>query len=190
MIADLPEGCLLVLDEAYVEFAPAGAVPEIDVSDPRVVRMRTFSKAYGLAGMRVGYAIGERGVIRGFEKIRNHFGMSRVSQAAAMAALADAGWVATVRERVEAARGRIGEIARANGLEPLPSATNFVTIDCGADAAFARAVLDGLVADGIFVRMPFAAPGNRCIRISAGMPGDLELLAEAMPKALAAARAG
>ena len=190
MIADLPDGCLLLLDEAYVEFAPEGAVPRIDTSDPRVVRMRTFSKAHGMAGMRVGYAFGHADVIRGFEKVRNHFGMNRISQIAALAALADTGWVAEVRQKVEAARGRIAAIASDNGLTALPSATNFVTIDCGRDAAFAKAVLDALVAANVFVRMPFAAPGNRCIRVSAGTADDLKKFAEILPQALDKARDG
>ena len=184
MIDALPEGCLLALDEAYVEFAPDTAVPQVELSDPRVVRLRTFSKAYGLAGMRVGYAFGEANVIRGFEKIRNHFGMSRVSQAAALAALGDIGWVAEVRGQVERARKRITEIASDNGLVALPSATNFVTIDCGRDADYANTVLAKLVARGVFVRKPFAAPGNRCIRISAGHPEDLDLLANVLPEVL------
>ena len=188
MIADLPEGCVLVLDEAYVEFAPDGAEPLIDVANPQVVRLRTFSKAYGLAGMRVGYAIGETGVIRAFDKVRNHFGLSRVSQKAALAALADTDWLDTVRAEVARSRDRIARIARDNGLAPLPSATNFVTIDCGGDAAFARAVLDGLVAQDIFVRMPFAEPGNRCIRITCGTEDDLARLSAALPVALAEAR--
>ena len=190
MIADLPDGCLLLLDEAYVEFAPAGAVPTVDISDPRVVRMRTFSKAHGMAGLRVGYAFGEAGVIRGFEKIRNHFGMNRISQIAALAALADTSWVGEVRRKVEEARVHIGEIAASNGLTALPSATNFVTLDCGRDAAFAKAVLDELVASNIFVRMPFASPGNRCIRVSAGTPADLAAFAEILPQALDRARGG
>ncbi len=189
MIADLPEGVLLVLDEAYAEFAPSDSVPLIDTSNPQVIRMRTFSKAHGLAGMRVGYAIGEREVIRGFEKVRNHFGMSRVSQAAALAALADTEWLGTVQAAVAGSRERIATIARANGLEPLPSATNFVTIDCARDGAFAKAVLQGLVDRDIFVRMPFAHPGNRCIRISCGTEADLDRLDAALPLALAAAGA-
>ncbi len=184
MIDRLPENCLLVLDEAYVEFAPENAVPKINVTDPRVVRMRTFSKAYGLAGMRVGYAVGHPQVILGFEKIRNHFGLSRVSQAAALAALNDPDWVVEVRRKVDAARTRIAAIATENGLTPLPSATNFVTIDCGQGADHAKAVLAALVARGIFVRMPFATPGNRCIRVSAGHDRDLDLLAEVLPDAL------
>lgn len=184
MTAHLPDGALLVLDEAYVEFAPDDAVPAIDTGNPQVVRMRTFSKAYGLAGMRVGYAIGQRDVIRGFEKVRNHFGMSRVSQAAALAALADEDWLVHVKREVANSRERIGAIALAHGLKPLPSATNFVTIDCGRDVAFAKRVLDGLVARNIFVRMPFAAPGNRCIRVSCGLPGDLDAFEAALPGAL------
>lgn len=188
MVADLPAGCLLILDEAYVEFAPEEAVPEILLSDPRVIRMRTFSKAYGMAGMRVGYAFGEAGVIRGFEKIRNHFGMNRIAQAAALAALEDRDWMAEVCARVAGARARIGEIGRENGLQPLVSATNFVTLDCGRDAAFARRVLEELEARDVFIRMPFAAPGNRCIRVSAGREADIDLFAKALPGALEAAR--
>lgn len=190
MIANLPDGCLLVLDEAYVEFAPEDAVPALDTRNPQVLRMRTFSKAHGLAGMRVGYALGEASMIRSFEKIRNHFGLSRLSQAAALAALSDSDWLAYVQRAVEEARRRIAEIARSNDLRPLASATNFVTIDCGRDASFARAVLDNLMADGIFVRMPFAAPGNRCIRVSVGHPEELDLLADLLPKALEQAAAG
>ncbi len=80
----LPETCLLILDEAYCETAPASAVPAIDalIGKPNVLRMRTFSKAYGLAGARVGYAIGTLGNVQAFDKIRNHFGMARVSVAA------------------------------------------------------------------------------------------------------------
>ena len=190
MIGELPDGCLLILDEAYVEFAPDDAVPAIDVSNPQVIRMRTFSKAHGMAGMRVGYAIGHSDVILGFEKIRNHFGMCRISQVAALAALRDMGWIDEVRRQVEAARTRIGQVAEGCGLSPLPSATNFVTIDCGHDVTFAKAVLDQLVARSIFVRMPFATPGNRCIRISAGTETDLNALAEALPDAVAVARGG
>ncbi|NNE80700.1 MAG: pyridoxal phosphate-dependent aminotransferase [Silicimonas sp.] len=188
MVANLPADCMLILDEAYWEFAPDDAVPRIDINDPRVIRMRTFSKAYGMAGMRVGYAFGNADVIRGFEKIRNHFGMNRISQIAALAALADQDWIAEVCEKVDTARIRIGDIARQNGLVPLPSATNFVTLDCGGDAEFARTVLQELGKRDVFVRMPFAGPGNRCIRISAGRSHDLECFAEALPDALKAAR--
>ena len=190
MIERLPEGALLVLDEAYVELAPDGIEAEIAPDDPRVIRMRTFSKAHGMAGARVGYAIGARPLIQSFDKIRNHFGMCRISQAGALAAIEDRTWQAYMRLLVDGARKRIAEIARENGLTPIPSATNFVAVDCGRDGAFARAVLRELTAADVFVRMPFVAPQDRCIRISCGPDAELDLLAAALPGALARAAKG
>ncbi len=186
----LPDGCLLVLDEAYVETAPEGTALPLPADDPRVIRMRTFSKAYGMAGARVGYAIGAPDLITAFHKVRNHFGMNRAAQAGALAALQDQDWLADVQAKIAASRDRIAEIAKENGLIPLPSAANFVAIDCGKDAAFAKAVLDGLVSRGIFVRMPFAAPQNRCIRVSCGTDDDLDAFAAALPAALRDAEKG
>jgi histidinol-phosphate aminotransferase len=111
-----------------------------------------------------------------------------MAQAAALAAVEDQDHLASVRARVAAARDRIGEIAAANGLGCLPSATNFVAVDCGADGDFARRVLAELLRRDIFVRMPGIAPLDRCIRVGAGLPADLDLLAAALPEALAAAR--
>jgi len=187
-IAALPDGAVLVLDEAYIEFAPDGTAPPIDVNDPAVIRMRTFSKAYGMAGARIGYAIGHADLIRAFDKIRNHFGVNRIAQAGAMAALQDQAYLAEVVGKVAAARTRIAGIAAEYGLATLPSAANFVAIDCGRNGDFARAVLQGLIAREVFVRMPFVAPQDRCIRASAGQPGDMNLLARALPQALADAR--
>jgi len=141
-----------------------------------------------MAGARVGYAIGAAPLITAFNKIRNHFGMCRISQAGALAALQDQDYLAQTQANVAAARARIDAIARENGLSTLPSATNFVAIDCGADSRFAKAVLAELIARDIFVRMPFVAPQDRCIRLSAGRPEELDLVAAALPKALAAAR--
>ncbi|WP_425079767.1 pyridoxal phosphate-dependent aminotransferase [Ruegeria denitrificans] len=186
----LPDGCLLVLDEAYVECAPEGTAAPVSAGDPRVIRMRTFSKVYGMAGARVGYAMGTPDLIAAFNKVRNHFGMNRAAQAGALAALQDGAWLEHIQAQIAEARERIGAIARENGLAVLPSATNFVAIDCGRDGVFAKAVLDALVAQGIFARMPFAAPQNRCIRVSCGPASDLDAFAAALPKALAVARLG
>jgi histidinol-phosphate aminotransferase len=183
----LPVGCLLVLDEAYVECAPDGTAAPVSADDPRVIRMRTFSKGYGMAGARVGYALGAPDLISAFNKVRNHFGMNRAAQAGALAALRDEVWLTEVQRQIEQARVRIGKIAEENGLRPLPSATNFVAIDCGRDGMFAKSVLDALVAQGIFVRMPFAAPQNRCIRVSCSTEADLDAFAAALPVALSSA---
>ena len=184
MIGQVPEGTLLMLDEAYGEFAPDGTLPPLDVSNPGVLRFRTFSKAYGLAGMRLGYCVGHADLIRAFDKIRNHFGVTRLGQAAGVAALADQEHLRTVVAKVKTARDEIARIARSNGLTPLPSATNFVAVDCGRDGDYAKRVLDALVAAGVFVRMPGVAPLNRCIRITAGTQEDLCVLEEELPRAL------
>ncbi|MCH2250107.1 MAG: pyridoxal phosphate-dependent aminotransferase [Cognatishimia sp.] len=180
----IPDGCLLVLDEAYVELAPSGTEAIYDVEHPKVIRMRTFSKGYGMAGARVGYAMGAKELIKCFDKIRNHFGMNRASQAAALAALEDQDWLSKTRQKATQARATIAEIARENGLTALPSATNFVAVDCHQDGAYAKALLAALVARGIFVRMPFVAPQDRCIRLSCGRPEDLEQVSRALPDAI------
>lgn len=187
MVANLPDHALLILDEAYADLAPPGAVPQIPADHPQVIRMRTFSKGYGMAGARVGYAITNPDLALAFDKVRDHFGMSRISQAGALAALADQDWLKAVQDQTLAARARLSAIARDNGLRPLPSATNFVTIDCGRDGDFARRVLAELGVLGVFIRMPGVAPLDRCIRISLGDDQTLDILAETLPLALRAA---
>jgi len=187
-IAALPETTMLVLDEAYGELGPASALPAIDISRPNLIRMRTFSKAYGLAGIRCGYAFGEAQVIRDFEKIRNHYGVSRMAQVAGEAALADQAWLAEVVAKVAAGRRRIASIAAENGLMPLPSATNFVTIDCGGDGAFAARIMQGMLSRDVFIRKPMAPVLDRCIRVSVGLDHELDIFAEELPGVLAAAR--
>lgn len=187
MVANLPDHTLLILDEAYADLAPEGTVPSIPADHPQVIRMRTFSKGYGLAGARVGYAITNPDLALAFDKVRDHFGMGRISQAGALAALQDQDWLRNVQDRTVAARQRLSAIARANGLAPLPSATNFVTIDCGRDGDYARRLLAELGTRGVFIRMPGVAPLDRCIRISLGDEATLDILEEALPLAIGAA---
>ena len=187
MVANLPAHTLLILDEAYADLAPPGTIPVLAADHPQVIRLRTFSKGYGLAGARVGYAIAHPDLVLAFDKVRDHFGMSRISQAGALAALADQDWLGLMQTWMVRARARLGDIATANGLTPLASATNFVTIDCGRDGDFARKVLVGMGALGVFIRMPGVAPLDRCIRISLGDDAALDCVAETLPRALAAA---
>ncbi|APG90439.1 pyridoxal phosphate-dependent aminotransferase [Sinorhizobium americanum] len=185
--AALPDTTLLILDEAYCETAPPEALPSSEslIDRPNVIRTRTFSKAYGLAGARVGYALTTPGTAQAFDKIRNHFGMNRIGVAAAQAALSDQQYLKEVTQRIAASRDRIAGIARENGLLPLASATNFVTIDCGRDATYARSIVDRLMGDhGIFIRMPGVAPLNRCVRISTGPDAEMDLLEAALPAVL------
>lgn len=188
LIEALPETTMLVLDEAYGETAPASAMPALDVSRPNVLRMRTFSKAYGLAGLRCGYALGETQMIRAFDKVRNHFGVNRVAQTAALSALSDQEYLRSVVADVDACRKRIAGIAAANGLVALPSATNFVTFDCGGDGALALRVMQELIKRDVFVRKPMAPILDRCIRVSVGPSAEIDLFEQELPEALKAAR--
>lgn len=186
MIDQMPDHALLVLDEAYVDLAPPGTAARVAPDDPRVIRFRTFSKAHGMAGARIGYALAEPGLAAAFDRVRNHFAVGRIAQAGALAALTDAEHLARVQRLAETARARLGAIARGCGLVPLPSATNFVTMDCGRDGPYARALLAALLDRGIFVRMPGVAPLDRCIRVSLGDEPALAAFEAALPAALAA----
>jgi histidinol-phosphate aminotransferase len=183
----VPEGTLLVLDEAYSDLAPATALPTLLPLRPNVLRFRTFSKAYGMAGVRVAYALGAPETVAQFDKVRNHFGLSRMAQAGAVAALADQAHLKATISGIERARDRLREIAVQAGLRPLPSATNFVAIDCGGDGAYARRVLEGVLAERVFIRMPGVAPLDRLIRVTVGRDEELELFAQALQRALAKA---
>jgi len=188
MIGSVPKESLLVLDEAYIELAPDGVAPKLDISNKNIIRLRTFSKAYGLAGARVGYAIGHTDLVKSFDKIRNHFGVNTIGQKAALAALKDQDYVSKVKVSIEQGRERINQIAIENGLNTISSSTNFVAVDCGVDGDFTRKVLSELVRMGIFVRMAFVPPQDRCLRVSVGVPEDIEHFAKAFPIALAKAR--
>ena len=130
-----------------------------------------------MAGLRVGYAITAPPLAQAFDKVRNHFAVGRIAQAGALAGAAGSGLAEAGPHKADHARTRLSRIARDNGLTPLPSATNFVTMDCGRDGAYARAVLAALIDRGIFVRMPGVAPLDRCIRVSLGDDATLDIFA-------------
>jgi histidinol-phosphate aminotransferase len=169
---ELPRSCLLTLDEAYADFAPSEALPEMDVDDACLARVRTFSKAHGLAGGRVGYLIAHADLIEAIGKVRNQFEVSRLSQMAALASLA----VAKGRAEYEA-------LAHDLGFSTIPSTTNFVCMDVGGEAR-ARAILDLLLERGVFIRMPGAPPLNRCIRVTVGVPEGRALFADELRQVL------
>ncbi len=177
MLDALPDGCMLLLDEAYSDFAPPDSLPPIDASDPRVIRVRTFSKAHGMAGARIGYAIAPAEIIQTFEKIRLHFGVNLVAQMGALASLADGDHLENVVAAVAAGREEYAALTRELGLVPLPSATNFVTMDAGSPER-AKAIMTALAARDVFIRKPGAPPLDRCIRVTVGTPAERALFAE------------
>ena len=175
MIDNLPQGTTLVLDEAYVETADESVAPAIDVETSQVLRFRTFSKLYGMAGARIGYVIGHPELISAFDKVRNHYGVNIVGQRGALAALNDQSYLAEVKSKVARGRDRIYDFAHSLGLETIPSAANFVTIDCGRDSDFAKLVLSKMLERGVFMRMPGVEPQSKCVRVSVGLDHEMDI---------------
>ena len=185
LVAKMPETCLLALDEAYAEFAPPGALPPLEAADPRVIRLRTFSKTHGLAGMRVGYAMAAPETIAAFDKIRLHFGVGRLSQIAAATALDDPGFETGVVQEVAAGRRDYEALARSLNLATLASHTNFVPFDLETGARSAR-MLALLEERDVFVRRPGVAPLDRFVRVTVGTAEERAAFAEVFKDALRA----
>ena len=184
ILENLNQETILCLDEAYADFVPENELPKISETNKQVLRMRTFSKAYGMAGARVGYCIGHPDLISSFDKVRNHFGMCRVSQIGALVSLEDKDHLNLVIEKVRNSIHTLEMIAKENSCKFIKTHTNFLAIDCGFDGDFAKKVLNSLISNGIFVRMPFTSPQNRCIRVSAGTEDEMELFKKFFPIAL------
>lgn len=175
----LPEGTLVIHDEAYGEFLPPERRFPRGAIDPRTIRLRTFSKEFGLAGLRVGYALGTPEAIAALDAVRLLYGVSRPAQAAALAALADEAFVESVIAAVAAGRAEYDALGTELGWPTLPSTTNFVLFDFGTPDAARRAVA-GLLERGIHVRKPSQPPLDRYVRISVGSPSDRAELAVAL----------
>jgi histidinol-phosphate aminotransferase len=178
----LPDDVLLFLDEAYADFVAPAQLPP-DVVDPRTIRTRTFSKAYGMAGARIGYAIASAEIIATFQKLRLHFGVNRTAQIGALAALEDGAFLRGVVAEVERGRHDYVALAERHGLPTLPSATNFVCIGIGTRLE-AEAMVGTLLELGVFVRKPWAAPIDGYIRVSVGTADERARFAQRFAEAL------
>ncbi len=187
LMAALPNDTLLALDEAYGDFVSRAELVGDEI-DPRVVRMRTFSKAYGLAGARIAYAIASEETIAAFEKIRLHFGVNRTAQIGALAALAEDAFVAGVVDEVARGREEYAALAARHGLSTIPSRTNFVCIDLGSRER-AKRMVEELLQRGVFIRKPGAPPLDGHIRVTVGTASDRARFAEAFDDAFAEALA-
>ncbi|MEQ6289379.1 aminotransferase class I/II-fold pyridoxal phosphate-dependent enzyme [Vogesella sp. GCM10023246] len=161
--SQLPADCLLLLDEAYIDFC---ADSERQGVLPGTARLRTLSKAHGLAGLRVGYAIAPQEWIAKTDQIRTQFAVSSVAQAAAVAALDDPGCSARLIADTLQLRDALAAALLQNGLQLLPSHTNFVAIVYpDADSALARQKT--LLAQGIAVHRPPHPSMQHVLRVTA-----------------------
>jgi histidinol-phosphate aminotransferase len=182
LVRDLPEHVLPVIDEAYFDYlSPVGRLDSIEdlVRDGEdVLVLRTFSKLYGLAGLRIGYGVGPAAVVAAMRKVQRGYDVGALAQAAALASLDDAAEVERRRGANEEAIRALTALLQARGLEPLPgSVTNFVLVEVGVGA---DAMAAALLRNGVAVQSgaPFGAPTS--LRIGAGSSAELALLDAAL----------
>ena len=183
-LQDVPERVLVVLDEAYIEYAEGGELPdglEFLSAYPNLLVSRTFSKAYGLAALRVGYALSSAVVADILNRVRQPFNVNSFALAAACAALQDADYLAESRRINDAGMHQLQEGFRELGLGWIPSRGNFIALDLGQLAA---PVYQGLLREGVIVR-PVANYGMpNHLRITIGLPAENARLLEALAKVL------
>lgn len=172
-------GAVLLLDEAYAAFAGESALDLIRTYD-NVLVVRTFSKSHGLAGMRVGYAMGDVNLINALRKVRDSFNsypVDMLAQAAARAAILDVDYTAQVVEKINAARDESYRRLTEAGITVLPSATNFLFVRAAEDAA---PIQQALREEGILVRH-FSAPRLKAwLRVTVGTTEDMRTVTDAL----------
>jgi len=177
----LPDSCLCCLDEAYFEYRDRDADPVDGVALLKegypIALFRTFSKAYGLAGLRIGYMVASEAIAGDLNRVREPFNTNAVAQAAALAALADPDHVARVVALNASERARLVDGLRALGLDPPPSQANFVYCNLGR---LAQPVYDAMLHAGVIIR----PMGPTAIRITVGLPEENDRCLAALKGAL------
>ena len=186
LLAAIPDNTLLVFDEAYFEYGAA------DPSYPRFFEMlqksqvswmvlRTFSKAYGLAGLRIGYAVASDPALANLmDRVRGPFNVNRLAQVAALAALEEAGFVRDCISRTSQERQRVRGELNALGYHPAPSLANFLFFDARENAA---GLAERLLPYGVIVK-PWREPGfSDHVRVSIGSPQSSDQFLRALSKA-------
>jgi histidinol-phosphate aminotransferase len=183
-LASVPDGVLVVLDEAYIDYAVSlGLRDAVEAYRKRknLLILRTFSKVYGLAGLRIGYAIGRPELLSAMNKLRTPFNTSGVAQAAALAALDDNEHVVRCIETNARERKRLSEGLAKMGFRPVPSEANFVFMVVGPEA---QALSDDLLRMGVIVR-PLGWMGfPEAIRISVGTTEENDKCLSAMARVI------
>lgn len=181
--AGLPGHVVLVLDSAYAEYvsAPDYELPTglIDASE-NVVMTRTFSKIFGLAGMRLGWLYGPGAMVDVLQRLGMTFPISAPAAAAGVAAMRDSAHTARAHALNREQRARFADAMQALGLRVLPSDTNFVLLDFAGQARSARAAYDHLYANGIVARLFNAADYRNMVRVTVGLDAEMRRASEVL----------
>jgi histidinol-phosphate aminotransferase len=177
----IPPEVLVVLDEAYIEFVQETDTPQgfnyLDRKGPFIVVLRTFSKAYGLAGLRIGYGVMNSVIADYLNRIRQPFNTGALSQIGALAALDDDEFVERTQKTIwEGLRYLYAEVDRL-GLSYLPTHTNFFLIKVNQDA---KRVYEALLHKGVIIRAMNAYGMDRHVRVNAGLPEENERFIQAL----------
>jgi len=183
-LAAVPETVTIVMDEAYVEFAREGQCADSRrfFDDRRLlVTLRTFSKAYGLAGLRVGYGIMPAELAELLNRVRQPFNVNSLAQAAALAALDDTDFLDHTRRTVQEGLENLAAAMTDMGLTCFPTQANFMLVDVQTDA---DSIFEKLLEAGVIVRSMVSYGYPTCLRITAGLPGENERFAEALRKVI------
>ncbi|MFW5876444.1 MAG: histidinol-phosphate transaminase [Myxococcota bacterium] len=179
LLSALPERVIAVVDEAYVEFADAedytSALEMRDLRE-RLVVLRTFSKAYGLASLRVGYAVAPTGLVEYLDRVRAPFNVGSIGQQGALAALGDPDHVSRYVEHNRVERARVAAALTGRGLRVAPSQANFLLVNVGDPG---HQTYERLLRQGVIVRA-MGAPIDTWLRITLGRREDDDRLLEAM----------
>jgi histidinol-phosphate aminotransferase len=188
-VAGIPREVVVVLDEAYDEYLPAtdrSRAVALVATHPNLVVSRTFSKAYGLAALRIGYAVADPSVADLMNRVRQPFNVNALAQAAAVAALDDVDYVEESARLNREGMRRLEGGFRALGLRFIGSHGNFVLVNVGDGAA----VYAALLREGVIVR-PVAGYGLPAwLRVTVGLPAENTRFLDALARALPASRAG
>ncbi|MFH1313637.1 MAG: histidinol-phosphate transaminase [Candidatus Eisenbacteria bacterium] len=183
-MARIPPGIVVVLDEAYHEFLSPGQDPDFlrYVREGRnVIILRTFSKIYGLAGLRVGYGIAPPHMIASLEQVREVFNTNSVGQHAAAAAMDDAGFIKKTLENNEKGKRYLAAGLEKIGIPPVPTCTNFFFLPLPVDC---RILFEQLLRRGVIVRPMARYDLHKAIRVTVGLPEENEEFLRAIAEVL------
>lgn len=165
---------IVIADEAYVDFAPESSLPLL-ADNPRLIIVRTLSKTYSLAGMRIGFAFAHERLVEEMLKVKDSYNLSRLAQEAGLAALRDQGYLSGTRRRIMETREKFSVRLREIGFTVLPSDANFVFAMPPAGME-ARALFERLHSKGFLVRHFNSPEISDGLRISIGTEADMEAL--------------
>jgi len=179
----LPDNVLLVLDEAYDTFIDVSDFPNSlkYINDSNLIVLKTFSKGYGLAGLRIGYAIAKQKFISSMERVRQPFNVNILAQEAATAALEDKEFLSKTRKTVIEGKGYLYDALGKLGLAYVPSVSNFILIDVGRDGV---GVFKDMLAQGVIVRDMKQYGLKNFIRVTIGVKKENEKFIKVLKKIL------